>query len=318
MGRYAVKRLLQIIPVLIVASILLFVTLRVVPGDPARQILGRQATERQLEVKREELGLDQSIPEQYLDWIVGVPTGDLGVTYGSSQPVSELVREDLPVTLQLTLLALLIAILVSLPISYYSAINPGGRLDNALTAVSVIATSIPTFVWGISMVFVFSLALKLLPSSGFVPFSEDPLAWLKSMIMPSIALAMPTIGTLSRVARASMLETLEEPYIGFARSKGISRRRLLVAHALRNASVPIIAVIGAEFAYILGDAVIVETIFSIPGLGKLMIDSFLDRDYAVIQGVAVVYTILVVLSGLLADLLSAKIDPRIRLETRAA
>lgn len=318
MGRYVLKRLLQLIPVLIVATILLFVTLRVVPGDPARQILGRQATEQQLEVKRAELGLDGSIPEQYLDWVEGIPVGDLGVTYGAAQPVGELVADALPVTLQLALFALLIAIAVSLPIAYFSSTHPGGRLDNALTAVSVVATSVPTFVWGISLVFVFSISLKLLPSSDFVPFSEDPAAWLESMIMPSVALAMPTIGTLSRVARAAVLETLEEPYIGFARSKGISRKRLLISHALRNAAVPIIAVIGAEFAYILGDAVIVETIFSIPGLGKLMIDSFLDRDYAVIQGVAMVYTILVVTSGLLADVISAKIDPRIRLGAQPA
>jgi peptide/nickel transport system permease protein len=167
-------------------------------------------------------------------------------------------------------------------------------------------------------VLLFALSLNWLPSSGYVAPGENPVEWAKSMIMPCVALAMPTIGTLSRVARASLLETLDEPYVQFARSKGISRWRLYVSHALKNASVPIVVVAGAEFAYILGDAVVVETVFSLPGLGKLMIDSFLNRDYAVIQGVALVYTVLVVISGLIADLVSARLDPRVRLVAQPA
>lgn len=318
MGWFIARRIVQLIPVLLVATVVLFVVLRIVPGDPARQLLGRLATEQQLQVKREELGLDKPLVVQYWDWIKGLPVGDLGETYGASQPVSDLVARALPITLQLAILALLIAALVALPIGLASARRPGGRLDTALTVVSVVSTAVPTFVWGLSMVLVFSLTLRLLPTSGYVEPLEDPVGWAKSMLMPAIALAMPTIGTLSRVARAAMLEAVDQPYLTFARSKGLTERRLVAVHGFKNAAVPIIAVAGAEFGYILGDAVIVETIFSIPGMGKLMIDAFLDRDYAIIQGVAVVYTVAVVVSGLLADVVSAKLDPRIRLTVQPA
>jgi peptide/nickel transport system permease protein len=318
MAWFIARRIAQLVPVLLVATVVLFVVLRVVPGDPARQILGKQATEQQLAAKRAELGLDKPLVAQYWDWLKGLPQGDLGETYGAALPVSDLVREALPVTFQLAIVALVIATLVALPIALFSAIRPGGHVDNALTAVSVVSTSVPTFVWGLTMVLLFSLTLHLLPSSGYVEPLENPVEWAKSLVMPAVALAMPTIGTLSRVARAAMLETLDEPYMQFARSKGLSRSRLHMVHGLKNAAVPIVAVAGAEFGYILGDAVIVETIFSLPGMGKLLIDSFLDRDYAVIQGVAIVYTILVVLSGLLADVVSARLDPRIRLRVQPA
>jgi peptide/nickel transport system permease protein len=318
MAGYIGRRILQVIPVLLVASVVVFIALHVLPGDPARQLLGKQATERQVEVKRAELGLDRPVLEQYWDWLNGLPRGDLGETFGGGQPVSDLVRRALPVTLQLALIALLIAFIVSLPIALVSVLRPGGWVDNGLTAVSVATTAVPTFVWGLFGVLLFALTLHWLPSSGYVAPGEDPIGWAKSMVMPCIALAMPTIGTLSRVARASLLETLDEPYIQFARSKGISRWRLYAGHALKNAWVPIVAVAGAEFAYILGDAVVVETIFSLPGLGKLMIDSFLNRDYAVIQGVALVYTLLVVISGLIADIVAARVDPRVRLTAQPA
>jgi peptide/nickel transport system permease protein len=318
MGWYIARRIAHLLPVLLVASAVLFVLLRVVPGDPARQLLGKQATERQLDTLRAELGLDQPLIEQYWEWLKGLPTGDLGETIGAAEPVSNLIESALPVTLQLAVLALVIAMLVALPIALFSATRPGGKVDTALTAVSVLATSVPTFVWGLMMVLLFSLTFTLLPSSGYVPFSEDPVNWAKSMVMPAVALAMPTIGTMSRVARASMLEALEQPYVQFAHSKGIRQTRIVLVHGLKNAAVPIVAVGGAEFGYILGDAVIVESIFSMPGMGKLMIDAFLDRDYAIIQGAAIVYTILVVMSGLLADLVSAKLDPRIRLTARPA
>lgn len=318
MGWFIAKRIAQLLPVLLVASVVLFLVLRIVPGDPARQILGKQATEKQIEQKQEELGLDEPLVEQYWEWASGIPRGDLGETYAASLPVSTLVRDAIPVTLQLAVLALFIAAAVALPMALFSISHPGGRLDTTLTALSVFSIAVPTFVWGLVLVLIFSLTLSVLPSSGYVPLGEDPTGWARSMIMPAIALAMPTIGTLSRVSRAAMLETMDQPYMQFARSKGLSGKRLLAVHCLKASAVPIIAVAGAEFAYILGDAVIVETIFSLPGMGKLMIDSFLDRDYAVIQGVAIVFTIVVVLSALLADIAQAKIDPRIKLERRRA
>lgn len=315
---FVLRRLGQLVVVVVLASIVLFAALQVLPGDPARRILGTHASQEQVDAKRAELGLDRPLVEQYGDWASGIPAGDLGTSLGSGQSVGSLVSAGLPVTLQLVLLALAIALLFAIPIAIVSAAKPGGWVDNALTAVTVISTSVPTFVWGLGMVLLFSLTLKLLPSSGYVAFSSDPLGWLKAMIMPAVALAMPSIGTLGRVGRAALLESMNEPFIHFARSKGLGRARLYLVHALKHAAIPIVAVAGAEFAYILGDAVVVEWIFALPGTGKLMIDAFNQRDFPIIQGVALVYTVLVVLGGLIADLLQAKLDPRMRLGVKPA
>lgn len=315
---FVLRRLGQLLVVVLLASIVLFAALQVVPGDPARRILGTHAPQEQVDAKRAELGLDRPLVEQYLDFAGGVPAGDLGTSLGAGQSVADLVSAGLPITLQLVFLALAIALAAAIPIAVVSAAKPGGWVDNALTAVTIVSTSVPTFVWGLSMVLLFSVTFKLLPSSGYVPFGEDPVGWLKSMIMPAVALALPSIGTLGRVGRAALLESMREPFMHFARSKGIGRWRLYLVHALKHAAVPIVAVAGAEFAYILGDAVVVEWIFALPGTGKLMVDAFAQRDYPIIQGVALVYTVLVVLGGLLADVLQAKLDPRMRLGVRTA
>lgn len=318
MTRFVLRRLAQLVVVVLLASLVLFAALQVMPGDPARRLLGTQATQAQVDAKRAELGLDRPVVEQFGDWLSGLPVGDLGTTLGSAEPVAALVSAGLPITLQLVLLALGIALLLAIPIALVSAARPGGWVDNVLTAVTIVSTSVPTFVWGLSMVLVFSLGLQLLPSSGYVAFSDDPAGWAESMIIPATALAMPSIGTLGRVGRAALLESMDEPFMQFARSKGLGWRRLYFVHALKHAAVPIVAVAGAEFAYILGDAVIVEWIFSLPGTGKLMIDAFYQRDFPIIQGVALVYTVVVVFGGLIADLLQARLDPRLRLGVRAA
>jgi peptide/nickel transport system permease protein len=318
LARFVLRRLAQLIPVLIAASIVLFLALHILPGDPARRLLGIQASEQAVAAKRHELGLDRGIAVQYWDWVSGFWHGNLGQTYASNQPVAELVRGAFPVTAQLVVYALLLSIVLALPMALISVRRPGGAIDTLLTAVTVVSTSVPAFVWGLGFILVVSLSLQLLPSSGYVSPLSDPLQAFKSLAMPVVALALPSVGTIARVARASLLDIQDDPYLQFARSKGISARRLALVHSLKAAAVPIIVICGTEFAYILGDAVVVETIFALPGMGKLMIDAFLQRDYPIIQGVALVYTVLVVLASLTADTVSAEVDPRMRRELQPA
>lgn len=318
MGRFVLRRLAQLIPVLIAASVVLFLALHILPGDPARRLLGIQASARAVAAKRHELGLDQSIVTQYWNWVAGFWHGNIGTSYASNQSVAELIRAAFPVTLQLVAYSLVLSIIVALPMAVVSVRRPGGVVDTVLTVVTVVSTSVPAFVWGLGMILVVSLSLRLLPSSGYVSPLTDPFTAVKSLAMPVVALALPSIGTIARVSRAALLDIQDEPYVQFARSKGISARRLALVHSLKAAAVPIIVICGTEFAYILGDSVVVETIFALPGMGKLMIDAFLARDYPIIQGVGLMYTILVVLASLIADTLSAEVDPRMRREVLPA
>jgi peptide/nickel transport system permease protein len=223
-----------------------------------------------------------------------------------------MVARALPVTLLLASAALVVALVLAIPAALVSVTRPGGLVDGLLTVVSVVSTSVPTFVWGLSFILVFALALRVLPSSGYVSPVADPLGAARSLALPVLAMALPSVGVMARVARAAMLETMQEPAMQFARAKGLSPSRLLLVHALKPASVAVVSVAGVEFAYLLGDTVVVEWVFSLPGLGKLLIDSFLQREYFVIQGVAVVFTIAVLFSSLATDLVNASIDPRLQ------
>jgi peptide/nickel transport system permease protein len=300
------------VPVFLLASFALFLALNLLPGDPARRLLGNRASPEQVAVVRDRLGLDQPVMNRYVSWLAGVVQGDLGASFGSATPVREMVARALPVTLLLASSALVVALLLAIPTALLSVTRPGGVVDGLLTVTSVVSTSVPTFVWGLSFILVFALAARLLPSSGYVSVLDDPFGAVRSLALPVLAMALPSVGFLARVARAAMLELMQEPAMQFARAKGLSPSRLLLVHSLRPASVAVISVAGVEFAYLLGDTVVIEWVFSLPGLGKLLIDAFLQREYLVIQGVAVVFTMAVLLSSLVTDLVSALIDPRVR------
>lgn len=311
------RRLFQVVAVLLVASAVLFVALRVLPGDPARSLLGQQATEAQVEQKREDLGLNEPVVQQYADWLGGVVRGDLGESF-AGESVTELMVDAFPVTIQLALYGLVLALIVSLGLGLIAVRRPGGAADSLTALLASVSAAVPAFVWSLVLILVLALSWDLLPSSGYVSPWQDPVEGVRSLLMPVLALSLPAIGTMARVLRASLLEIRREPYVAFARSKGLSERRILLVHTLKAAAVPLAAITGAEFAYMLGDAVIVEYIFSLPGMGKLMIDSFFDRDFPIIQGVALIYTLLVLVGTMLVDLASKRLDPRVDLAGSAA
>ncbi|MGE3268903.1 MAG: ABC transporter permease [Chloroflexota bacterium] len=313
MATYIIQRVLQMIPVMILASIISFSIIFLLPGDPALLILGDQlASDRTIyEAKRAELGLDRPLPIQYLDWLGKTVTGDLGISTRDRQPVTEGMRERLPVTLQLSAFALTLAILISLPAGIISALKPNSKWDIASSLVAFGGIAIPHFWLGILMIYLFAVYLKWLPPSGFVPFSEDPVQNLTRMLMPAITLGLGLSAVLMRQTRSSLLEVLHQDYMTTARAKGLGQKAVVLGHALKNGLIPVVTVLGLQLGLVFGGAVITESIFSIPGIGRWAVDSITTRDFPVVQAVSLVMAIGVLLANLLADIAYAYIDPRI-------
>lgn len=314
MLRYALRRLVVMVPVLLVISLGTFALMSIVIGDPVLLILGQEtaADEETIERMRADLGLDRPLPLQYLDWLSHVARGDLGNSMRSPVSVTDTILERLPVTLELTLLTLLLSLTISLPLGIAAALRPGSVVDVAISALSSIGLSIPNFWLGILLIYVFALKLGWLPSGGFVRFTEDPLQNLKLMILPTLTLSTAYIGSQARYMRSAMLDVLNQDYVRTARSKGLTERAVVWTHAVRNALMPVITIVGLEVAGLFGGAVVTETIFSLPGIGTLLIQSVFGRDITMVQGVVLFITLAVVLVNLVTDLAYAVIDPRIR------
>lgn len=314
MLRYALRRLVVMVPVLLVISLATFALMSIVIGDPVLLILGQEtaADEETIERMRADLGLDRPLPFQYLDWLSHVARGDLGNSMRSPVSVIDTILERLPVTLELTLLTLLLSLTISLPLGIAAALRPGSVVDVAISALASIGLSIPNFWLGILLIYVFALKLGWLPSGGFVRFTEDPLQNLKLMILPTLTLSTAYIGSQARYMRSAMLDVLNQDYVRTARSKGLTERAVVWTHAVRNALMPVITIVGLEVAGLFGGAVVTETIFSLPGIGTLLIQSVFGRDITMVQGVVLFITLAVVLVNLVTDLAYAVIDPRIR------
>lgn len=314
MLRYILRRVLQMVPVLFVISIATFLLMHVVVGDPTLLILGQDtsATQQNVDRLRQSLGLNRPLPVQYADWLRHVVVGDLGRSMRFPVSVRAAVGQRLPVTLELTFLALGLAILISLPLGVIAALRPGSRLDVGISAVAAVTLSVPNFWLGVVLIFVFALKLHLLPSSGYVPFTKSPLGNLRLMILPTITLATAYVGSFARYTRSSMLEVLDEDYVRTARAKGLTSGLVLRRHALRNALLPIVTVIGLELAGLFGGAVVTEIVFSLPGVGTLLTESILGRDVSMVQGIIVLITVAVVGVNLVADVVYGLLDPRIR------
>lgn len=312
MFRFVLRRIIQSVVVFIIASFVIFATLQLLPGDPARRLMGNMATDQQLEALRESLGLNRSIIVQYFDWLWNLLHGDLGSSFGAGQSVTSLVAAALPITLQLGIYSLILALLVAIPLAFQSAKRPGGIIDSLLSVVSISFTSLPAFVWGLGFVLFFSLTLTLFPSSGYIAPWENPIESIRSFALPVIALALPTAGIIARVGRAAIVDTSSSAFVTYAKAKGISQARIRYVHILKAVSAPLITLAGVEFIFLLGDAVAVETVFSLPGMGRLMVVSFFNRDYPVIQGCAVVFIALVLLANIIAEILAAWADPRVK------
>jgi peptide/nickel transport system permease protein len=308
--RFIGRRLLLTIPVLLAMSLFVFLMIRLVPGDPVRTMLGFRATDENVAVVRAALGLDRPIWEQYATWLGGVLRFDLGQDFISKAPLTELLAERLPVTLQLTTMAMGLALLIGIPAGVLAATR-GRTSGRAASAFVIAGISIPDFWLGIMLVLLFAGTLGLLPPSGYTPFLEDPVANLRYMALPVLTLAIGEAAYILRTTRAAMEETLSSPFIQFLRAKGISERRIVYTHALRNASIPIVTVVGIQFGVLLGGAIVVESLFALPGVGRLIVTAINQRNYPVVQAGILVVAALFIVVNLITDLLYGALDPRL-------
>ena len=314
MTAYIVARLLQLLGLLIIVSLLTFVLMRVLLGDPVLMILGPDASVDQAAVERlrHELLLDQPLPIQYLDWLRHAAVGDFGRSLRTPISVQAAVVSRLPVTLELSIAALAVALLFAVPIGIQAALRPGSRLDVGLSALSVTTLSLPNFLLGILLIFIFAIRLRWLPSAGYVPFADGPEQHVRSMILPVLTLAAAYTGSFARFSRSLMMDVLAQDYVRTARAKGLPGLLVMRRHAVRNALIPLITVVGVELAGLFGGAVVTETVFSLPGVGLLLTDSILGKDLPTVQAIVLFLTVAVVLTSFVVDLVYGFLDPRVR------
>ena len=312
MGSFLARRLLATLPVLLIVAVLVFLMLRLTPGDPAAVLAGDAASTEQIAQIRSGLGLDRSIPEQFAIWFGRLLTGDLGESFYYKTRVTELIGQRLEPTVSLAVLTISLAVVVAVPLGVLAAWRFGGWLDRALMAFSVLGFSIPVFVLAYGLIWLVSLKLGWLPVQGYKRIGEGLGPWLQHLLLPSITLSVIYIALIARVTRAAVLETLGEDYIRSARAKGLSEGKVLIRHALANAAVPIVTVIGIGIALLIGGVVVTESVYAIPGLGRLTVDAVLARDFPTIQGVILLFSFVYVMINLLVDLSYVFFDPRIR------
>ncbi len=312
MTAYIARRLLATIPVMAVVTIFVFLLLRLAPGDPAALIAGDDATSAQIANIRQQLGLDLPIWEQFLIWLGEILRGDLGTSIFSNLPVTTLIAQRLEPTLMLMVVTLGLAVVCAIPLGVIAAWQARTAVDRLVMLFSVFGFAVPVFVAGYILIWIFSIELRWLPVQGYTPLSQGLWPCLRSLILPAVALSATYIALIARITRASMLEVLSQDYIRTANAKGLATTRVLLLHALKNASVPIVTVIGIGIALLISGVVITETVFNIPGLGRLTVDAVLKRDYPIIQGLILVFAGTKVIINLLIDLSYAFLDPRIR------
>lgn len=306
------KRILATLPVMLVVAVVVFLILRLAPGDPASVIAGNNATSEDVARIREALGLTQPLWTQFAIWIGNVLRGDLGYSFYLNMPVTQLIAQRIEPTLSLAAGTMLLAVLIAVPLGTLAAWRMGGWLDRCLMGFSVAGFSIPVFVVGYVLIWVFALRLGWFPVQGYTRLARGVGPWLHQLVLPCVTLAVIYVALLARVTRAAVSEALTEDYIRTARAKGIRETAVLVRHALANAAVPIVTVIGLGVALLIGGVVVTETVYSIPGLGSLTVDAVLNRDFPVIQGVVLLFSAAYVLVNLLVDASYVALDPRIR------
>jgi peptide/nickel transport system permease protein len=314
MGRYLLRRLLLLLPILFGVSLLVFALIHAIPGDISNFVIGtdQRITPEQRELVMKSYGLDQPLPVQYAKWIGQVVQGDLGTSFRTRRAVSEELSLRMPVTAELALMAATMAISIAIPVGVLAAVKRNSRVDYAATVVTLSGISMPNFLLATILVLIFSFKLKWLPPIGYVPLREDPVQNLKVMLMPSVSLALPLAAVLMRYTRSAVLEALSHDHVRVARAKGLANRTVMTRHVLRNASIPIITVVGIQFATLLGGTVIIEQIFGLPGIGRYIYESISSRDYPAVLGVTLVIATLFVLISLIVDIAYAFMDPRLR------
>jgi peptide/nickel transport system permease protein len=308
------RRLLSAIPVLFIVSLISFGLMRLIPGDPAAAIAGIAATPAQIEQLRRDLGLDEPLLMQMLHYYQGLLQGDFGKSLLLGKGVLAATMERLPVTIGLSLYALVLTLLIGVTSGIIAALRQNTWVDQVAMMIAMLGISIPNFFLGLLMIIFFAVQLGWLPSGGYIPFSQDPIGWLRSTTMPAISLALLQAGLLARITRSGMLEVLRQDYVRTARAKGLPERQVILKHALANALIPIVTVIGIIISLLLSGAVVTEALFSLPGMGQLLTQAVLSRDYPMVQGGLLLVTTFLVVVNVLVDILYALIDPRVRYE----
>jgi len=314
MAGYVARRLLGIIPVLVLVALGSFLLIHLVPGDPAVVMLGNEATPAQLETLRTQLGLDRSLPEQFVLWLGQALRGNLGESFFLGRPVTRALLERLPATMQLAVLSLVFSLLIGIPAGLIAAVRQNTWWDQLVMATAIGGISIPSFWLGLALILVFSVQLGWLPSGGYTPLWEDVVQGLRTLILPAVSLGSMQAALIARMTRSSMLEVLRQDYVRTAKAKGVQDWWVIVKHALKNAMIPVITTIGTAFGVLLGGAVVVEIVFTYPGLGRLVVLAVQRRDYPLVQGALLLTSVIYVVVNLAVDLLYGVFDPRIKYE----
>ena len=312
MASYIVRRLLSVLPVMAVVAVFVFLLLHLAPGDPAAIIAGDNATPDSINEIRQRLGLDEPLWKQFLVWVVSLAQGDLGRSMFWNESVMTLVSQRAEPTIALASTTILFAVTLALILGVVAAAKAGSFVDRLVMGIAILGVSVPVFVVGYLLIFVFAIQLRWLPVQGYTPIVEGFGPWIRNLILPSIALGLAYVALIARITRASMLDVRAEDYMRTARAKGVATRPMLLKHAFKNAAVPVVTVIGIGIALLIGGVVITETVFNIPGIGRLVVDAIARRDYPVIQGVIILFSGIYVLVNLLVDLSYTFFDPRIR------
>jgi peptide/nickel transport system permease protein len=312
MTAYILRRLLLMIPVLVIVAIIIFSLIHITPGDPASVMAGEEATPQQIEEMRERLGLNEPIHVQFIQWSLDAVRLDFGDSIFLREPVTKSMLDRVQPTALLTLYALTLALLIAVPSGVISAVRRNSLVDRLLMVTAISGAAIPNFFFGILLILLFAVVFGWLPSGGYVDIQDDPVQHFRRMILPSVALGFAAAGLLARMVRSTMLDVLNEDYVRTAYAKGLPQRRVVLLHALRNAMIPAMTVFGISLAGLLGGAVVVETVFSLPGMGRLVVQSIQRRDFPVIQGVVLITAVIQVLVMLLIDVLYVYVDPRVR------
>jgi len=311
MYSYILKRIFALIPILFIVSIVVFFIIHLTPGDPASFMLGEDATTEEVEKLQQEMGLDAPLYRQYIGWVIGALTGDLGFSYFMNEPVINLIGSHIIPTLEIALIGEIIAIIIGLILGIVSAKKQGSILDQSIMGISLFGMAVPNFILGILLLLFVGVQWGVLPIGGYQPFDAGFWNHFKYLILPAIALGVAQTALMARMTRSSMIEVLTSSYIKTARAKGVKERVITISHALRNAFLPILTIIGQSLGSLVAGAVVTETIFNIPGIGQLVINSVSSRDYTVIQGIVLIVAVSYVLINLLVDILYSVLDPRI-------
>ncbi len=314
MGKYTLRRLIHMIPVLFIVSIVVFLIIHLIPGDPAEIMAGTNATEAQVAALRHQYGLDRPLWVQYLIWLGNIFTGNLGHSIINGFPINELLKQRIPATVELALAAAIVGAVIALPLGIIAALRPGSIIDFSSTLFSALSFAVPGFWLAILFILLFSLHLKILPPSGRPEFSEQPVEHLKSLIMPAMVLGIAMAAKLTRYLRSSMLDILDQDYTRTARAKGLNEQLVVVRHVLRNSLIPVITVFGLQIGDLLSGAIIIESIFAWPGVGRLTIQAIGWRDYSILQASVMFIVVAFLFVNLITDLAYGYIDPRIRYE----